>query len=812
VAKAALVAVACLGGAKIGTAVRYHQIGTAVVFPPYAILTAALLLSPPREWWLYLLASSLGNFWPHREAGAPTSFVLLAELANYTRALVAAAGVRRFGDGAAHFDTFRGMVVFLLFAVVLGPLVAAFAGATVVALQQGAGQFWLAWQAWLLSNMLTGLTLLPIILIGICNVSACVRAASPGRVVEGTLLLLGLVTFGGYALLRGDNGAESLPERLYGPLPFLVWAAVRFGPEGTSASLLTIAVLAIGGATVGRGPFAAQSLLHLQLFLFALSVPLLLLAALTAERQQTAAALRESQERYRSIVEDQTEMILRFLPDAAVTFVNEAGCQAARRRPEQILGRSIWSLLPRDQRQTLRERLTSITPDHPVVAWERETVAPGGGRGWEHWRCRGFFDAHGRVIDYQAVGRDVTERKRAEEEHRLLLAEQRVGEALREADQRKDEFIAMLAHELRNPLAPIRSVVDILRRVPSADDRIQWIRDVLARQVTQLTRLVDDLIDISRITRGTIQLQLEIVDVERIIAQAVETSRPLIAAREHELAIDVADRGLRVRGDAVRLAQLVSNLLNNAAKYTDPRGRLGLTVERDGSEIVLTVTDTGVGIPPDMLARVFDLFAQVDSARDRALGGLGLGLTLVKRLAEMHGGTVEARSEGPGRGSEFVLRLPALPTIVGHASHAAGPASGAEAPGDGRRPAPPRRILVVDDNDDAAESLAHLLALDGHHVRVARDGLTALDAAERLDPDVVLLDIGIPGMDGLEIARHLRSRRGPDALLLVATTGFGQPADRRRTAEAGFDHHLVKPVDPQAVQALLARRTGIEVD
>jgi PAS domain S-box-containing protein len=371
---------------------------------------------------------------------------------------------------------------------------------------------------------------------------------------------------------------------------------------------------------------------------------------------------------------------------------------------------------------------------------------------------------------------------------------------LAEGDRRKSEFLAMLGHELRNPLAPIAMAVEVLRRVAVPNKQVQWVTDVVGRQVVHLTRLVDDLLDVSRITRDKIELHMEALELDRVVAQAVETSRLLPVAREREFTVDVPPE-LRVRGDVVRLAQLVSNLLNNAAKFTDVGGRIALTAERDDGEVVLTVRDDGVGIPPEMLARVFDLFAQVEGSRDRALGGLGIGLTLVKRLVEMHGGTVAARSEGRGRGSEFVVRLPALPPAVVHPSSRNGASARASTAPERPPSAPVRRVLVVDDMVDAAESLGRLLELQGHHVHVVHDGLAALDAADGFRPEIVFLDIGLPGLDGIEVARRLRLRA--HAMMIVAMTGFGRYEDRRETREAGFDHHLVKPVDPVVVERLL---------
>jgi CheY-like chemotaxis protein/two-component sensor histidine kinase len=371
-------------------------------------------------------------------------------------------------------------------------------------------------------------------------------------------------------------------------------------------------------------------------------------------------------------------------------------------------------------------------------------------------------------------------------------------EASREADRRKDEFLATLAHELRNPLAPIRNALEVQRL--AGDDRpaVERSRQMMERQLRQMVRLVDDLLDVSRITRGKLELQRERVDLAAVVGSALETSRPLIDASKHQISVSLPQRPLTLEADAVRLAQVVSNLLNNAAKYTPEGGRIWLSAEAEAGSAVIRVRDTGLGIPGEMLGRVFDMFMQMDQSLERAQGGLGIGLTLVKRLVEMHGGTVEAHSDGPGKGSELVVRLP---LAAGEAETDAL----ARAAGDARKQPPPsRRILVVDDNQDSADTLAMLLELHGNEVQVAYDGPEALAAARDFGPEVVFLDIGLPGMDGYEVARQMRAEPLLGKAMLVAQTGWGQEEDKQRALDAGFDHHLTKPVDPAALDGLLA--------
>ena len=369
------------------------------------------------------------------------------------------------------------------------------------------------------------------------------------------------------------------------------------------------------------------------------------------------------------------------------------------------------------------------------------------------------------------------------------------SDALRQADRRKDEFLATLAHELRNPLAPIRNAVHLMALDGNVGRRPQLL-EMLERQVNHMVRLIDDLIDVSRVSRGTVELQCERLDLGRLLETAIETSKPLIERAHHRLDLRLPIEPLGVHGDAVRLAQVFSNLLNNAAKYTDDGGHIEVSAQREGDEAVVSVRDDGIGLGSDQLPRLFEMFSQLEQGKARAQGGLGIGLSLAKRLAQMHGGTISAESEGLGCGSCFTVRLP-LATAAAAAESPA--ATGAEAP----RSLARQRLLVVDDNRDAANSLAMVLETLGAQVEVAHDGAAALDAFERFAPQFVLLDLGMPGMNGLEVARRLRERANGHAVTLVALTGWGQVDDRQRTSAAGFDHHLVKPVDMGALQALL---------
>ncbi len=394
-----------------------------------------------------------------------------------------------------------------------------------------------------------------------------------------------------------------------------------------------------------------------------------------------------------------------------------------------------------------------------------------------------------------AVRRALAEARERAERRRLEAELRRRAEELAEADRRKDEFLALLAHELRNPLAPLRNGLQILRLAEGDAVARAQARAMMERQLGHLVRLVDDLLDVSRITRGKMELRRSRVRLEDVVGSAVEAARPLIDAAGHTLDVALPDRPVVLDADLTRLAQVFANLLTNSAKYTPPGGRIWLTAEARDGEVVVAVRDTGIGIPVEALPTIFDMFSQVDRSIEKTTGGLGIGLALVKGLVEMHGGTVTAVSPGPDRGSTFTVRLP----VLDRRPAAAGPATDENALGSAGR-----RVLVVDDNRDGAESLAMMLRLLGNEAHTAHDGLEAVEAAGRLRPDLILLDIGMPKLNGYDTARRIREQPWGRGVVLVALTGWGQEADRRKSREAGFDAHMTKPIEPGGLEKLLA--------
>ncbi|HEY5316006.1 MAG TPA: PAS domain-containing protein [Pirellulales bacterium] len=427
----------------------------------------------------------------------------------------------------------------------------------------------------------------------------------------------------------------------------------------------------------------------------------------------------------------------------------------------------------------------------PYVA-EYRVIHPNGAIRWVFARGRARFMGEGakrRLTSFDGTVLDITDRKKLEDELRRIAAE------LSEADHRKNEFLAMLAHELRNPLAPIRNALEVIRLSADNERVVRSATEMMNRQVDQMVRLVDDLLDVSRLTSGKIDLRLERIDIATAIRQAIENSRPMIQSADHHVTLELPDRPIHVVADAMRLAQVFSNLLNNSCKYSEPHGRIRLSASQQGDEVVVSVQDAGVGIDPTMLPKVFELFTQVDQSLERSQGGLGIGLSLVRSLVGLHGGSVVARSEGPGRGSEFLVRLPVAVTKAVPDDDAA------RAPPTGMRSV---RILVVDDNYDSATSLAMLLKLKRNETRTAHDGEEAIRTASDFRPDVVLLDIGLPKLNGYEVARRVRAELWGQQMILIALTGWGQEDDRRKAKEAGFDGHLVKPVDQAHLTALLS--------
>ena len=502
------------------------------------------------------------------------------------------------------------------------------------------------------------------------------------------------------------------------------------------------------------------------------------------DRRMHEEALRQSEERFRLLVDAVQDYAIFLLdPEGVVVSWNSGAERMKGYSRDEIIGKhfshffteeDIAAGKPWEELATARR-----TGRAEIEGWR---VKKNGQRFWARVMISAVHDDEDHLRGYAKVTQDLTERRHAQD--------------LEKAAKNVNEFIAMLAHELRNPLAPIKMAVEVMAKAPDEATR-EAMRQTIDRQSAQLARIVDDMIDIARITRGSLVIEHAPVELGEVVRRALETAAPAIAAARHALEVEAPAEGLVVYGDRDRLTQLVANLLNNAARYTPPGGRIWIRARRDHGHVVLSVRDTGRGIEPQIIERIFDMFVQGRSVLERVGGGLGIGLALARRIAELHGGTLVAKSEGPNRGAEFVLRVP-----LSQAPAVSEPARAEQ------KTMLARRVLVVDDNVDAATTLQMLLRSLGHETRVAHDGMTALEIAREFRPEVILLDIGMPGLDGYEVARRLRAMNHGQTFRIVAITGWGQEADRTRSKEAGFDLHLVKPVDPGVLVSVLEQRNG----
>jgi PAS domain S-box-containing protein len=502
------------------------------------------------------------------------------------------------------------------------------------------------------------------------------------------------------------------------------------------------------------------------------------------EQKRAEEDLRQSEERLRLLIEGVRDYaIFALTPEGLIASWNTGAERIKGYRAEEVLGKSFSMFYPPEAVALGKPAwLLRAAIEHGSVEDEGWRVRKDGRQFWANVVITALRDEHGEFRGFAKITRDMTDRRQIDQ--------------LQQADRFKNEFLALLAHELRNPLAPIRSAVQVLTNRNAAELELAQAREIAERQIRHMSRLLDDLLDVARISQGKLEIRKEAIGVAEIVRRAVDAELPFIRERKLEISVELPEDPVGVDADPVRLQQVFVNLLNNAAKYTDPGGRLAVSVEEDKGEAVIRFRDSGIGIDPTVAPRLFEPFVQVERRERRSVGGVGLGLAVVRKLIELHDGSVHVHSAGLGRGSEFVVRLPRVP--IGSSSRETGGLSSSREAGQNAA-----RILVVDDNVDAADGLKMLLELDGEEARIAYDGETALLIAREFRPQIVLLDVGIPRMDGYEIARRLREFPETRDAILVAVTGWGQSEDRRRSKAAGFDYHLVKPVDPATLQRLL---------
>jgi PAS domain S-box-containing protein len=511
---------------------------------------------------------------------------------------------------------------------------------------------------------------------------------------------------------------------------------------------------------------------------------------ITAQKQ-----VERDRQMFVTLIENSTDFIGICDLEGVPFFINHAGLEMVGlndiEEARQTLVQDFF--FPEDQAKIMNEFFPEVLNNgHGEIEIRFRHFKTGEPR-WMAYKVLALTDAANQPIAFATVSQDVTERRQLADDLRRLAAD------LSEADRRKNEFLATLAHELRNPLAPMSNMLEVVKRANGDGAVLQRAHETLERQLGQMVRLVDDLLDLNRITHDRLELRRNEVELSSLVQQAVEVARPLVDSAGHHLIIDLPDEPIYLHADRARLAQVFGNLLNNSCKYTGPEGTLSLSAKRVSDEIEVTVKDNGAGIPPDKLDSIFDMFMQVDRTSEQSHSGLGIGLTLVKRLTEMHGGSVEARSAGEGQGSEFIVRLP----VLSGEGVAAQPGPDAESESQ-----PQRRVLIVDDNHDSADSLAMLMELTGNKTYKAHAGVAAVEAIEKYRPEVVLLDIGLPGLDGHEVCRRVREQPWGKDIVVIALTGWGQEDDRRKSEEAGFNGHLVKPVDYDKLLELLASLTN----
>jgi two-component system CheB/CheR fusion protein len=794
IATALVTAALYAAAAKLGLSVAFLAEQVSAVWPPAGIAIGGLLLFGPAV----VPGIALGAFVANVTANEPVATAAGIAIGNTLEAVVGALLLRRAGFRLT-FERVRDVIVFVTLAAAVATTAAATIG--VSSLCVGGVQPWSRflelWIVWWIGDAMGVLVVAPLILVW---GSVPPRSWRPARIAEGSVLLFSLIVVS-LVVFRAPFSTQVSGNLLpYQIFPFVVWGALRFRQLGATTVTFVATALAIWSTLEGVGPFASRDahsgLIMLQLFQAVIAVTGLLLAAAICERDAALARAAAEYERLHA-----SEERLRLALNAGQMGVWDWDVLTGQVTWSQGL-ETVTGLAPATFGGTLEGFLAFVHPEDRARVDDAMARALSGAaeydielrnldtRGNVHWIvAKGTVvrDGAGTPLRMIGVAIEVTDRRHLEDQLRERAVQ------LADADRRKDEFLAMLAHELRNPLAPLSNALHLLRLGGVERDRFLEMAD---RQVRLLARLVDDLLDVSRITQGKIALRKEPVLVEDVIAQAVESARVEIDSRAQSLTVSLPPRPLQIEADPARLAQVFANLLSNAAKYTPPGGSVWLTAESVGAEIVVRVRDTGVGLTPELVPQIFDLFVQADVSLERARGGLGIGLTIVRRLVEMHGGRVEAHSAGPGLGSEFMVHLPCSPATVSEREPRTATAS---------MPARRLKVLIVEDNRDAAETLASILKLWGHTVETAFEGTGALEVAERFEPDVIVSDLGLPGMDGFDLARQLRRQPAFGRVVLVAMSGYGREEDKRRALEAGFDHHLVKPPDLTVLSELFGR-------
>lgn len=777
-----LTAAVYIASAKMGLTLAFVAEQVTVVWPPTGIALSAVLILGQRIW----PAIWIGAFIANITTNAPVITSMGIATGNTLEAVVGAILLNKLVGFRPSLHRFRDIFGLIVLAAGISTMVSATIGVISLCLIgiQPWTRFGSLWGVWFLGDAMGDVIVAPLVLTLVATESR-ERLRRRGFVELGAfVILLGIidvVIFSGRSPLGPTYNTAA-----YAAFPLIIWAALRFGSAGSALGTFVTATIAVLSTVAGHGPFvsggAGENLISVQLFMFVAAATGLIMAAANTERDEAERRLNQGERRYKSLVLASAQVVWSTSAEGAVIEDLPTWRAFTGQTKEEMMGRGWMKKLHPDDLQQVGETWERSLATRTSHENEFRVMAADGTYRNVFARAVPVLAPDGNIREWVGTLTDITEKKRAERE-------------MQEANRRKDEFLAMLAHELRNPLAPIRNAVEIIRTSKNDTARIDWTCDVMERQVHHMSRLLDDLLDVSRITRGEIQLYKQTTDLNILLRRSLDTARTIIEKKELRLATEYAPGAVPISADITRLEQVITNLLNNAVKFTPAGGTIWVSVEHERDTAVLKVRDNGRGISPALLPHVFELFTQGDRSLARSEGGMGIGLTLVQNLVRMHGGTVEARSAGLGLGSEFTVRLPMLPVVPTGISRSAEQRT---------MPEQRKRVLVVEDNFDSAETLAAMLQIMGHEVHVAHDGQSGLTEFLRVKPSVVLLDIGLPGISGYEVAEKLRAQPANQSLSIIALTGYGSDSDRDRAKAAGFDHHLVKPVDFNVLEKLIS--------
>ncbi len=759
------------GTSKLGFTMASAAEQVTVVWPPTGIALAAILLFGYRVWPGIALGALLTNY----TADEPFATACGIALGNTMEALAGAWMLHHFTEFDNRISRLRDVMALVFLSAIMSAMISATIGVTSLCL--GGVQPWTAykflWSLWWLGDAGGALIVAPMLLVW---GSKPLKLPEPGVICEALILTTLLIRicagiFYESWIIEGIKGETFI----YVVFPFIIWAALRFEQHGTTFVTLATSSIAIWATVHGFGPFTGtsveQSLMQLQSFMAVVAVTGLFLGAAITERRLAS----EAQGLLAAIVESSEDAIISKTLDGIITSWNKGAQRLFGYSAVEAIGQPITLIIPYERLDEEVNMQSWLHHREHVEHYETVRMAKDGHALDVSLTISPIIGSTGRIIGTSKVVRDITQRKQAEE-------------ALKEADRRKDQFLALLSHELRNPLATLHNALCILQAPKANETQYSEARDIIANQLEQITRLVDDLLDVSRISHRKLKLHKQPVTLAKAVHNAIETVKPFIEARGHRLIINLTQHPVWLEADLVRLSQIFTNLLHNAAKYTPPGGKIWLETEAKENTVEVRIRDTGVGIPETMLSNIFTLFTQVDNSIELAQGGMGIGLTLVKNLVEMHDGSVEVHSKGINQGSEFVVRLSQIAppqTTDDHPSRIQA--------SDSKLSTDKLRVLIVDDNKTLVKTLGWMVESLGHEVRLAHNGKDALDTALSFLPHVILLDIGLPEMSGYDVCLKLREEPELKHSIIVAQSGWDQPEHRKRSKEVGFHYYLVKP-------------------